>query len=101
MKRRTAVKSLAAALPAFWMGNSIKANSFFANLNLHEPLIKGPFEPSWESLKQYEVPEWFRDAKFGMWAHWGPQCQPEFGDWYARQMYIDCLLYTSPSPRDG
>ena len=31
------------------------------------------------------VPEWFRDAKFGIWAHWGPQCQPEHGDWYARE----------------
>lgn len=89
MRRRTAVKNLAAALPALWMGNSIKANAFFANLNLHERLMNGPFEPSWESLKQYEVPEWFRDAKFGMWAHWGPQCQPEYGDWYARQMYIE------------
>lgn len=52
-----------------------------------EPVAAGPFEPSWESLKQYECPEWFRDAKFGIWAHWGPQCQPERGDWYARQMY--------------
>jgi alpha-L-fucosidase len=33
------------------------------------------------------VPEWFRDAKFGIWAHWGPQCQPEQGDWYAQRMY--------------
>jgi len=49
----------------------------------------GPFEPSWESLAQYRVPEWFRDAKFGMWAHWGPQCQPERGDWYARMMYVE------------
>ena len=34
------------------------------------------------------MPDWFRDAKFGIWAHWGPQCQPEFGDWYARLMYL-------------
>jgi alpha-L-fucosidase len=45
------------------------------------------FQPTWASLAQYRVPEWFRDAKFGMWAHWGPQCVPEQGDWYARQMY--------------
>jgi alpha-L-fucosidase len=50
-------------------------------------IAPGPFEPTWQSLKQYEVPEWFRDAKFGIWAHWGPQCQPERGDWYARGMY--------------
>ncbi len=54
-----------------------------------EPVADGRFQPSWESLKQYQVPEWFRDAKFGIWAHWGPQCQPERGDWYARQMYSE------------
>ncbi len=52
-----------------------------------EPMAAGPFQPSWESLKQYQTPEWFRDAKFGIWAHWGPQCQPEMGDWYAKHMY--------------
>lgn len=51
----------------------------------------GPkYEPTWESLSQYgQAPDWFRDAKLGLWAHWGPQCQPEFGDWYARLMYED------------
>lgn len=45
--------------------------------------------PTWESLaSHFQVPDWFRDAKFGIWAHWGPQCQPEWGDWYARLMYI-------------
>lgn len=53
----------------------------------NEPVAIGRFEPSWQSLKQYEVPEWFRNAKFGIWAHWGPQCQPGQGDWYARFMY--------------
>ena len=52
-----------------------------------EPVATGKFQPTWESLKQYRVPEWFRDAKFGIWAHWGPQCEPERGDWYAREMY--------------
>ncbi len=52
-----------------------------------EPIAPGPFEPTWASLANYEAPEWFRDAKFGIWAHWGPQCQPERGDWYARHMY--------------
>lgn len=46
------------------------------------------FESTWQSLAQYKAPEWFRDAKFGIWAHWGPQCQPEQGDWYARAMYM-------------
>jgi alpha-L-fucosidase len=53
-----------------------------------EPMQTGKFQPTWESLKQYQAPEWYRDAKFGIWAHWGPQCEPEDGDWYARNMYI-------------
>ncbi len=47
----------------------------------------GPFQPTMESLKQYHTPDWFRDAKFGIWAHWGPQAVPMEGDWYARRMY--------------
>jgi alpha-L-fucosidase len=50
---------------------------------------KGPFKPSGDSLKQYQCPEWFRDAKFGIWAHWGPQSVPMFGDWYAKRMYVE------------
>ena len=45
------------------------------------------FEANSESFKQYQYPEWFRDAKFGIWAHWGPQAVPRQGDWYARNMY--------------
>lgn len=47
----------------------------------------GKYKATWESLSTWECPEWFRDAKFGIWAHWGPQCQAESGDWYARGMY--------------
>ena len=47
------------------------------------------FEPSFQSLRQYSAPDWFRDAKFGIWSHWGPQSVPMFGDWYARNMYIE------------
>ena len=54
-----------------------------------EPLAAGKFQPTWVSLQQYQVPEWFRDAKFGIWAHWGPQCEPEDSDWYARGMYVE------------
>lgn len=49
--------------------------------------VPGPFKPDWRSLKQYTFPDWFKDAKLGLWAHWGPQCVPEQGDWYARHMY--------------
>jgi alpha-L-fucosidase len=57
--------------------------------NVAEKMAEGKFAPTWQSLSQYEVPEWFRDAKFGIWAHWGPQCEPEQGDWYARSMYFE------------
>lgn len=50
---------------------------------------EGPFRPTWDSLLQYEAPEWYQDAKFGIWAHWSPQCVAEAGDWYARNMYIE------------
>ncbi|HEX2854826.1 MAG TPA: alpha-L-fucosidase [Opitutaceae bacterium] len=50
-------------------------------------IAPGPFQPTWESLRQYRCPEWFKDAKFGIWSHWGPQCVPEQGDWYARNLY--------------
>ncbi len=53
-----------------------------------EPIAPGKWEPTVESLSAWVCPEWFRDAKFGIWAHWGPQCQPEDGDWYARNMYM-------------
>ena len=54
-----------------------------------EPMMTGRYEATWESLSQYETPEWFRDAKFGIWAHWGPQCVEGSGDWMARSMYIE------------
>ena len=47
----------------------------------------GPYQANWDSLLGYDAPEWYRDAKFGIWAHWSPQCVPEYGDWYARNMY--------------
>jgi alpha-L-fucosidase len=52
------------------------------------PVAEGPYKPADESLKQYQYPEWFRDAKLGFWAHWGPQAVPRQGDWYARRMYL-------------
>ncbi|MDP4208156.1 MAG: alpha-L-fucosidase [Bacteroidota bacterium] len=53
------------------------------------PLTTGPFEPTWESIeKNYPgEPAWLRDAKFGIWVHFGPQSAGESGDWYARNLY--------------
>jgi alpha-L-fucosidase len=55
----------------------------------HEPMQTGTYEPTWESLMGHQTPEWFRDAKFGIWAHWGPQCVEGTGDWMARSMYME------------
>lgn len=49
----------------------------------------GAFSPSWDGTSAWECPDWFRDAKFGIWSHWGPQCQAEDGDWYGRHMYYE------------
>lgn len=49
---------------------------------------QGAFRPDWESLQKYEVPEWYKDAKFGIFIHWGVYSVPAFGDeWYPRNMY--------------
>src|SRR6202790_1112559 len=50
---------------------------------------EGPFRPDWESLQKYEVPEWYEDAKFGIFIHWGVYSVPAFGnEWYPRNMYV-------------
>ncbi|MGG9963071.1 alpha-L-fucosidase [Ferruginibacter sp. SUN106] len=88
MKRRTVIKQLAAAIPAAMLHHQLQAASFLFN-EAGDNILKGTFKPTWESLQQYQTPEWYRNAKFGIWAHWGPQCQPESGDWYAREMYME------------
>jgi alpha-L-fucosidase len=52
------------------------------------PIAPGAFQGTMDSLKQYQCPDWFRDAKFGIWAHWGPQAVPMMGDWYAKHIYV-------------
>jgi alpha-L-fucosidase len=50
---------------------------------------KGPFHPDWKSLESYQAPEWYQDAKFGIFIHWGVYSVPAFGnEWYPRNMYI-------------
>lgn len=84
MNRRTLVKYLGLSLPGYLLSKQAPASLLnIPGLNN----ATGPFTPNWESLQQYVVPEWYRNAKFGIWAHWGPQCEPEHGDWYARGMY--------------
>ena len=48
----------------------------------------GPYRPDWESLRRYETPDWYKNAKFGIFIHWGVYSVPAFGnEWYPRNMY--------------
>src|SRR5476651_103617 len=77
------LRSLALSI-CFFLATQIAAAQTAGTLKI----VPGYYKPSEESLKQYQAPQWFRDAKFGIWAHWGPQAVPRQGDWYARNMYI-------------
>jgi alpha-L-fucosidase len=49
---------------------------------------EGPYRADWQSLQKYEVPDWYKDAKFGIFIHWGVYSVPAFGnEWYPRNMY--------------
>jgi len=49
---------------------------------------QGPFRADWQSLQTYQIPDWYRDAKFGIFIHWGIYSVPAFGsEWYPRDMY--------------
>ncbi len=51
-------------------------------------IARGPYQANWPSLEKYEVPEWYRDAKFGIFIHWGVYSVPAFdSEWYPRNMY--------------
>jgi alpha-L-fucosidase len=79
LTRRRTLQLLAAAAPTFALSRS----------SAQQPSIaSGSFKATRESLAAYQIPDWFADAKFGIWAHWGPQSAIEDGDWYARNMYI-------------
>ena len=88
-KLLTTLLLLGIAASAFAQDNTANPDpAFKVRVNTDkEPIGPGPWAPTVESLSDWECPEWFRDVKFGIWAHWGPQCEPEDGDWYARNMY--------------
>ncbi|NND98035.1 MAG: alpha-L-fucosidase [Pirellulaceae bacterium] len=61
-----------------------------ALIKIHEEIADGPFDAKWQSLENYKIPQWYKDAKFGIFVHWGAYSVPAFGsEWYPRQMYID------------
>jgi alpha-L-fucosidase len=92
LNRRELLKSLGGACSALALSKYVKAQAT-------------GFIGTRESLQTYLVPNWFRDAKFGIWSHWGPQSAVEYGDWYARNMYMQgspqylyhCETYGHPS----
>jgi alpha-L-fucosidase len=80
------------------VGVSIDGIKLFGNLGLSPDIwnlppltvADGPYSADWKALgRAYTVPAWWREAKFGAWAHWDPQSMPEQGDWYARGMYME------------
>jgi alpha-L-fucosidase len=86
LKRRQLLKHLGAAIPAVALSPYARAADALTHTGTGT-IAAGPFAPTWDSLSTYQTPDWFRNAKFGIWGHWGPQCEPEHGDWYARGMY--------------
>ncbi len=93
ISRRNILKSLALGIPALQLNPSLAfgENSTIENSDIvngtNNFFAPGPFKATRASLRSYEIPDWFRDAKFGIWAHWGNQSAIEAGDWYARNMY--------------
>lgn len=61
----------------------------FPEMKLDFPIAAGPFEPTWDSIASHHPGEvaWLREAKFGIWVHFGPQAAGRSGDWYARRLY--------------
>ncbi|MCM2371101.1 alpha-L-fucosidase [Aporhodopirellula aestuarii] len=81
---RTLVLTVASLLPLF------EASSTEPSIQ-DSPANSAPFETTWSSLQKYECPQWFRDAKFGIYTHWGPYSVPTYPgntDWYSRNMYL-------------
>ncbi len=80
-----------ATIDQAWQKASSKYDSARAAIlqQVDKTITEGPFRADWESLKRYQVPDWYKDAKFGIFIHWGVYAVPAFGsEWYPRQMYI-------------
>ncbi len=56
---------------------------------IEEVIERGPYKDNWDSLSAHQTPAWFKEAKFGIFIHWGIYSVPAFGnEWYSRNMYI-------------
>jgi alpha-L-fucosidase len=78
------------SIDQLWQKASSKYDSERASLLQEVDRVshEGPFRHDWESLQKYQVPDWYKDAKFGIFIHWGVYSVPAFGnEWYPRNMY--------------
>jgi len=86
---------LAAAATLLVLAFCIAAQSDDQKVNntlkaVDDVVAQGPFRASWESLETYTVPEWYQNAKFGIFIHWGVYSVPAFdNEWYPRNMYLE------------
>lgn len=87
LTRRQALYLMGSAAPAMAMPGGLR-RAFAQTSSMAPEITPGKYTATWPSLKAYTIPDWFADAKFGIWSHWGPQSAVGDGDWYARNMYI-------------
>ncbi|WP_260396170.1 alpha-L-fucosidase [Sphingomonas kyeonggiensis] len=85
-----AMAALALAVPAAAQVPGYEAKVDAKLRQVKAGIAKGPFKSDWDALRgKYRTPEWFRDAKFGIFIHWGPYSVPAFAnEWYSRNMYV-------------
>jgi alpha-L-fucosidase len=89
LSRRQALQLLASAAPAYALRNAFAQTVGQSPATPPLAVSPGPFTNTRKSLQAYSIPDWFGDAKFGIWSHWGPQSAVGDGDWYARLMYVE------------
>jgi alpha-L-fucosidase len=74
-----------------WVNILFSQNS---HIKKSELTTQRTYEANWTSLTKHPYPEWFQDAKFGIYFHWGVYSVPAYGnEWYPRWMYIDTLVW--------
>jgi alpha-L-fucosidase len=78
------------AMDQFWQQASSKYDAQRKKIlaDVDQANASGTYRADWDSLDKYEAPKWYRDAKFGIFIHWGVYSVPAFGnEWYPRNMY--------------
>lgn len=71
-----------------WESASEKAKVDNKIAEVESVIQKGAFKDDWDSLRKHETPEWYQDAKFGIFIHWGLYSVPGYAnEWYSRNMY--------------